>query len=371
MILAQRKKTLQPGERIRVLVVDDSVVIRRLLVHALERDPDIEVVGTAANGVIALQRIPQTNPDVLTLDIEMPEMDGLETLRRIRRQYPNLRTVMFSTLTERGAAATLEALSLGADDYVAKASNAGSLDRSMERLREELIPKIRQFFLLPGQVRCTAAAPASALAVPPDRRGGAVRTAPRRPPEVVAVGVSTGGPTALGAILPQLPATFPLPILVVQHMPPMFTRLLAERLDAVCPLKVEEARQGDAVVPGRILIAPGDFHMKLARNGGRVEVRLDQSPPLNSCRPAVDALWASVAEVYQGAAIAVILTGMGQDGLRGAEILKAQGAWVLAQDEATSVVWGMPGAVTTAGLADRVLPQSGLALEVMRVAGCG
>jgi two-component system chemotaxis response regulator CheB len=188
-------------------------------------------------------------------------------------------------------------------------------------------------------------------------------------PKVLVIGVSTGGPTALGTILPSLPADFPLPVLVVQHMPPLFTRLLAERLDATCKLRVEEATQDRAVEPGRILIAPGDFHMKLTNNGNGVRVFLDQSPRQNSCRPAVDALFASTGEVFGGAAVAVILTGMGQDGMRGVEILKAQGASVFAQDEASSVVWGMPGAVVSAGLADRVLPLDEVVPEILRVTG--
>ena len=353
------KRVLQPGERIRVLVVDDSVVIRRLVTHALEEDAALEVVGAASNGAIALQRIPQMNPDVITLDIEMPEMDGIETLRRIRREYPQLRVIMFSTLTERGAAVTFEALSLGADDYVTKASNEGSLDRSMARLREELIPKIRQFFQVASQV--APSTPARSLPAAPF----SLKTRPR----VVVIGVSTGGPNALGAILPQVPASFPLPILVVQHMPPMFTQLLANRLSSTCHLHVEEGRHGERVTPGTILIAPGDFHMRVASNGNAVSVVLDQSPQQNSCRPAVDALFSSIGEVYGGAAIAVILTGMGQDGLRGTGILKARGASVLAQDEASSVVWGMPGAIVNAGLADRVLPLDQVVPEIMRMAG--
>jgi two-component system chemotaxis response regulator CheB len=364
---AVNRRLLQPGERIRVLVVDDSVVIRRLVTHALELDPVLEVVGVAANGSIALQRIPQFNPDVLTLDIEMPEMDGLETLRRLRRNYPQLRVIMFSTLTERGAAVTLEALALGADDYVTKASNEGSLDRSMTRLREELVPKIKQFFLLPGQ-GCAAARLESARlsAAPSLWQATRALHSGKVQPKVVAIGVSTGGPTALGAILPQLPAGFPLPVLVVQHMPALFTRLLAERLYSSCRLAVEEARQGGRVDAGKILIAPGDFHMKVTNRGDGVHVYLDQSPPQNSCRPAVDALFSSVSEVYGGAVIAVILTGMGQDGLRGAEILKVRGASILAQDEASSVVWGMPGAVVNAGFADRVLPLDQVVPEILR-----
>jgi two-component system chemotaxis response regulator CheB len=356
---------LQPGERIRVLVVDDSVVIRRLVTHALEQDPVLEVVGSAPNGAIALQRISQFNPDVLTLDIEMPEIDGLETLRHIRREFRQLRVIMFSTLTERGAAITLEALTLGADDYVAKVSNEGSLDRSMTRLREELVPKIKQFFHLPGQ--CIAGPePARPTAVAPlVRPHHSVSEGVKIRPKVVVIGVSTGGPTALGEILPQFPSGFQLPVLIVQHMPPLFTRLLAERLNTTCHLPVAEALQSDVVEPGKILIAPGDFHLKVASNGSGVRVCLDQSAPQNSCRPAVDALFTSIAAVYGGAVIAVILTGMGQDGLRGVEILRAQGASVLAQDEASSVVWGMPGAVAKAGLADRVLPLDQVVPEIL------
>jgi two-component system chemotaxis response regulator CheB len=360
------QRLLQPGERIRVLVVDDSVVIRRLVTNALEKDPLIELVGTASNGSIGMQRIQQLNPDVITLDIEMPEMDGLEMLRRIRHEFPHLRVIMFSTLTERGAAKTLEALTLGADDYVAKGSQQGSLDNSIARLREEMIPKVRQFFRLPEQH--SVAAPKETVHAPasPERSAPLQRTMKMRPKAVV-IGVSTGGPTALGAILPALPANFPLPILIVQHMPPLFTRLLAERINATCKLPAEEATHDSPVEPGKILIAPGDFHMKVASNGNGVRVLLDQGPRQNSCRPAVDALFTSAGEVYGGAVLAAVLTGMGQDGLRGAGILKALGATVLAQDEASSVVWGMPGAVAEAGFADRVLPLDEVVPEILRI----
>jgi two-component system chemotaxis response regulator CheB len=361
---------LQPGERIRVMVVDDSVVIRRLVTMALEHDPMLEVAGTASNGSIGLQRIPQFNPDVITLDIEMPDMDGLEMLRRVRREFPQLRVIMFSTLTERGAAKTLEALTLGADDYVTKVSNEGSLDRSMARLREEMIPKIKQFFRWAPLCASVTHPKASSGSTSPLSLQHSIGSRPiKAAPRAVVIGVSTGGPSALGIVLPKLPANFPLPILLVQHMPPLFTHLLAERLNSTCQLSVEEATQGRLVEPGRILIAPGDFHMKVAANGGSVSVRLDQSPRQNSCRPAVDSLFASAAEAYGGAVIAVILTGMGQDGLRGTEILKAHGASILAQDEATSVVWGMPGAVVNAGLADRVLPLDDVVPEILRIAG--
>ncbi len=362
------RRLLKPGDRIRVMVVDDSVVIRRLVTQALEQDPLIEVVGTASNGAIGLQRIPQFTPDVITLDIEMPDMNGLEMLRRIRREFPQLRVIMFSTLTERGAAVTLKALTLGADDYVTKASNEGSLDRSLARLREEMLPKIKQFFHVEAPNAAAKPAPSSAFGVPVTGKTPAMPLSKLRP-KVMVVGVSTGGPAALGEMLPSLPASFPLPILLVQHMPPLFTRLLAERLNATCQLTVEEANESALVEPGKILIAPGDFHMKVASRGGVIRVRLDQSPRQNSCRPAVDALFVSAAELYGGAVLAVILTGMGQDGLHGAKLLKAQGARVLVQDEASSVVWGMPGAVANAGIADRILPLDKLVPEILSVTG--
>jgi two-component system chemotaxis response regulator CheB len=363
------RRELRPGEKIRVLVVDDSVVIRRLISHALEEDPSIEVVGSAANGAIALRQIEHLNPDVVTLDIEMPEMDGMEVLRHVRRDHPHLRVIMFSTLTERAAAITLEALTLGANDYVTKASNEGSLDRSMARLQEELVPKIRQFFKLAGSAPDAHALVSSGQS---EHGGVPVRAAARLAairPRAVVIGVSTGGPTALGTVLPHFPADFPLPVLVVQHMPALFTRLLAERLHASCRLPVEEAVHGAPIQPGRVLIAPGDFHLKVTGSGAGVRVCLDQSPPLNSCRPAVDALFASASEAWGGAVVAAVLTGMGQDGLRGTNMLKAQGATVLAQDEATSVVWGMPGSVVNAGLADRVLPLGAIVPEILKLTG--
>lgn len=349
------KRVVPPGSRIRVLVVDDSVVIRRLVTHALEEDRQVEVAGAAPNGIIALQRIPQVNPDVITLDIEMPDMDGLETLRRIRQQYPKLPVIMFSTLTERGAGATLDALSLGANDYVTKAANAGSLDRSLATLRAELLPKIKQFFQMdPASAAQTVDRPVPApAAVSPEAAPALWK--PACPPAVVAVGVSTGGPNTLAQIIPTFPKNFPLPVLIVQHMPALFTRLLADRLNAHSHLRVEEASEGALVEPGKVLIARGDYHMRVSQKTAGKVVTLDQEPPENSCRPAVDVLFRSVAEVYGGAAIGVVLTGMGQDGLRGVEAMRGKGAYIIAQDEASSVVWGMPGAVVKSGLADSVL----------------
>ncbi|WP_321476875.1 chemotaxis response regulator protein-glutamate methylesterase [uncultured Paludibaculum sp.] len=342
------RRTLQPGQQIRVLIVDDSVVIRRLVSHVLEEAPDIQVAGVASNGLIALEKIKECQPDVVTLDIEMPEMNGLDALRIIRRDYPRVRVVMFSTLTDRGGAVTLEALALGADDYVAKASNAGGLDRSLASLRDELLPKIRQFFA-PVQ------APAKLLPAP-----AAVRLPVTQPSRstatIIGIGVSTGGPSALADVLAAIPASFPVPILIVQHMPPLFTRLLSERLNTLCPLDVHEAIDGEPLDRVKILIAPGNFHMRVEFHSRGSLIRLDQSPPLNSCRPSVDALFESMALAFGPSVLGVILTGMGQDGLRGARALRSKGAHILAQDEASSVVWGMAGAVVNAGLADEILP---------------
>ncbi|HEX3745267.1 MAG TPA: chemotaxis response regulator protein-glutamate methylesterase [Bryobacteraceae bacterium] len=353
-------RILQPGQKIRVLVVDDSVVIRRLVCHALGEDPGVDVVGVAANGRIALSRIPQLNPDVITLDIEMPEMDGLEMLRQLRRSDRSIPVVMFSTMTERGASATFEALSLGADDYVTKASNAGSLDVSLAHLRQELIPKIRQFF----QVVQPQALPRESARLAP------ASTLARSQRRAVAIGVSTGGPAALARVIPQFPERFPLPIFIVQHMPPLFTRLLAERLDTLTPLAVEEGADGELATAGRIYLAPGDRHMRVVDSAYGPSIVLDQGPPLNSCRPAVDALFGSLAEVYGPAVVAAVLTGMGHDGLVGVQRLAARGACILAQDEESSVVWGMPGAVAGAGVAHQILPLDAIVPAILREVDC-
>jgi two-component system chemotaxis response regulator CheB len=356
--------TLSPNRRIRVLVVDDSVVIRRLVTHVLSSDPELEVVGYASNGSIALGRIPQVNPDVVTLDIEMPEVDGLEVLRRARSVYPELYFIMFSTLTERGAVNTLDALALGANDYVTKAANGGSLDRSLDVLKDQLIPKIKQFFRSrnappppPPQVQRTTTRPAAIQPV----------QACTSKPELLVVGSSTGGPNALSEVLPVVAGKISAPILVVQHMPPLFTRFLAERLDQQCAAEVKEAVTGDAIRPGRILIAPGDYHLKVQRDGASLVAVLDQAAPENSCRPSVDVLFRTAAEASPGRVAGMILTGMGQDGLRGAEELKRHGGWLAVQDEATSVVWGMPGVVAKAGLADTVLSLKQLGPAVIRI----
>lgn len=344
--------------KIRVLVVDDSVVIRRLVTDCLAGDPEIEVVGTAANGQIALAKIPQVNPDLVTLDVEMPVMDGLETVAAIRKTYTKLPVVMFSTLTERGGAATLDALSRGANDYVTKPANMGNVTLSIERVRSELVPKIKSL------CRPTEPAVRSCPVIRAPRP--AVMSPSAQRVDVLAIGVSTGGPNALAAMLPGLTNKFPVPIVIVQHMPPLFTRLLAERLEAVTGMPAREGVADALLKPGEIWVAPGGHHMEVIRTADGARLRLHEGPPENSCRPAVDVLFRSVAKAYASNVLSVVLTGMGQDGLIGCQHIREAGGQVLVQDEATSVVWGMPGAVKNAGLAHQVLPLGDIAAEINR-----
>lgn len=354
--------------RIRVLIVDDAVVIRRLVGDVLASDAEIEVVGTAANGRIALQKITQCNPDVITMDVEMPEMNGIETVRELRKTWPKLPVIMFSTLTERGGVATLDALSAGASDYVTKPANVGSVTAGLDAVRRDLIPKIKALAgraYAPTRTPATSAPPAASVLPRPSVEAAT----PSQQLDVVAIGVSTGGPNALAELLPALPGDLRVPIVLVQHMPPMFTKLLADRLNAQCTLTVVEATAGMRLQPGTVYIAPGDFHLTVEPRGGAVYTALNQAPPENSCRPAVDVLFRSVVTHYGPRALGVILTGMGQDGLRGCEGLREAGGRVIVQDEASSVVWGMPGFVARAGLAERTLPLAGLAAEITRRAG--
>jgi two-component system chemotaxis response regulator CheB len=375
----------QPGGHIRTLVVDDSVVIRRLISRMLSSDPQIEVVGSARDGHDALVKIEELQPDLVTLDVEMPEMNGLEALRLMQVRFPKVRVIMCSSLTERGAAITIDALLAGASDYVCKQHSSELSESAYESLRIDLLAKIRYVF-----------ARAYVASAPPSRSqaGGGLQgaglaaaglaaqqtLAPQAPalprsfkstrisPKILAVGVSTGGPSALAEILPLIPSDFSLPIVIVQHMPPFFTQLLAERLSRLSSIPVLEATQGMQLRAGVAVIAPGNFHMRLIRKlDGRIEVDLNQEAQENSCRPAVDVLFRSVAEIYGGAAIAVILTGMGQDGLLGVRALKGLGASVLVQDSSSSVVWGMPGAVAGANLADLVLPLKDIIPQVLRL----
>jgi two-component system chemotaxis response regulator CheB len=369
---------------IRVLVVDDSAVARRFVSNRLEADPDIEVIGTASNGRLALRKIDHDPPDVVILDDEMPEMRGRDILKVIRAQHPTVAVVMFSGTFHQGALGTFDALSLGADDGAAKPSAGTGRIGDDHPVWTELLEKAKKAYRRPdrggtniavakaeeGRAQRTGAGrPRTARPTPrpepratrPHARPGAAAPTGAGPPAAVpdaiaVIGSSTGGPEALTTVFRGLPASFPLPIVVVQHMPPTFTRLLADRLDRGSSLTVREAHDGAELVPGTAWIAPGDFHVVIERELLRAQLRLDQGPPENSCRPAADPLFRSAAEAYGHNVLGLVLSGMGQDGLRGCEQIVASGGRVITQDEATSVVWGMPGYVTRAGLSSEVLP---------------
>jgi two-component system chemotaxis response regulator CheB len=348
---------LRQPTKMRVLIVDDAVVVRKTLSDAIGRDAALEVAGTASNGRFALAKFSALKPDIVLLDIEMPEMDGLETVRQLRKIDSRVPIIMFSTLTERGASATLEALTLGATDYVTKPSNR-DMAETLEAVSRELIPRIRALCHLPE---------AHAVAVPKPPTPPAAQWKQRllTPVQVVAIGVSTGGPDALARLLPSLPADLPVPMLIAQHMPPIFTSLLAARLSAKSALPVRECKSGEPLQPGCAVLAPGDFHMVVSQEDVP-RLRVHQGARENYCRPSVDVLFRSVAQVYGGRALAVILTGMGQDGLKGCEALRGLGARIYVQDEASSVVWGMPGFVVRSGLADKILPLDQIDAEIVR-----
>ncbi len=339
---------------LRVLVIDDSAAIRGVVSAALSADPELRVVGTAVDGRQGLTRIAELAPDIVLLDVEMPVMDGLSMLRELRRIQPRLPVVMFSTLTERGAKVALEALVAGANDYVGKPKGSSPAEVA-ERIREEVIPKLKQF-------RRRVAEPGEGA------RTAVVVRAPARPRTesvaAVVVAVSTGGPVALAEFLPSFVSRDGVPVLIVQHMPAVFTSHLAERLTKVCSLPVREAIHGQVVNPGDILLAPGGRHLQVFRRGTKVIAELSDAPPENSCRPAADVLFRTAAVVWGSETLGVVLTGMGKDGLAGSGAIRSAGGTVLAQDEATSVVWGMPGHVARAGLADAVLPLGPLGVEV-------
>lgn len=333
----------------RILLVDDSAVVCRLVREILSGDPALEVVATASNGRKALDRLEECLPDIVVLDVEMPVMDGLETLARMRRRYPNLPVIMFSVVTERGAAATLDALALGALDYVTKPSQGAGLDEARRFVLEQLGGKIKAILSRDRCARVPRVAP---------RPSGPAR------PKLVAVGASTGGPEALTKLIGGLPADFALPILVAQHMPPLFVRHFRRRLAGRTGLAVRLAAHGDEIEQRHVYLAPGDHHMAVARDGDRLALRVWQGPAENSCRPSVDVLFRSAAQHYGPGALGIVLTGMGRDGLLGSREIVRRGGAILAQDRETSVVWGMPGLVADEGLAQEILPAERLAKEL-------
>lgn len=367
------------GRPLRVFAADDSAVMRGIM-HKLFAQhqapgvgelPRMELCGVARDGAECLEEVKRLAPDVLVLDLEMPRLNGLEVLDRLRVQNPGLPVIMCSAHTEHGARSTLEALARGAADYVMKPGGQRDVDAAIRSLALQLLPKIAALATSGRTKRAD-----KRQATPPRPRtvelqGGA-------PIDLVVIGLSTGGPSALEQMLPKLPADFPVPILIVQHMPKLFTGALAERLNKGCALRVQEAFEGAMVRPGVILIAPGDAHMEIAprktmlgdpANGARI--RLHRQAPLNHCMPAVDYLFFSAARMYGAGVLALVMTGMGSDGLDGARAIYERGGTVLAQDEASSAVWGMPGRVVEAGIAATTLPVTAIAEALQQRVSAG
>jgi two-component system chemotaxis response regulator CheB len=367
--------------RTSILIVDDSAVMRSLLRSVVKGDATLEVGGTAADGVSALSLLDSFHPDLVLLDVEMPRMDGLATLKQLRARGHRMPVIMCSSLTHRGAKVTIEALAGGASDYVAKPVGQPDRETAMRTLSQDLIPKIHALTRRKLDISASLFTRKEVMPRPaPSRLPGSIAPpypASLRPdtanatPAVLIIGVSTGGPAALDNLLPALPAGFPLPVLIVQHMPELFTGLFAERLNGRCKLHAREAAEGDAVLPGTIYIARGNWHMEVTGTAGRgapAILHLGQGPLENHCRPAADVLFRSAASVYGAGVLALVLTGMGSDGLIGCRIVRGLGGTILAQDEATSTVWGMPGAVANAGLADKILPLDAIVPEILRIA---
>ncbi len=382
----------RPDDVTRVMLVDDSAVIRRVVGRVLADEHGVEVVGTASNGQEALERIESFRPHVVVLDVEMPVLDGLATLKQLRPRWPGLPVIMFSTLTSRAASATLDALSSGASDYATKPVSQGSLNETIEAVRTQLVPLVRSWGAIgrrrdvtsrrppasdrparpaapapaggpgPGPAASPRIAPAPAPAV-------GRRTVATRPVEAVVIGSSAGGPNALAELIPQFPAELSVPMLLTQHMPETFTQLLAKRLNDKSRITVVEGDAGMTVEPGHLYVARGGLHMVVARRAGRVVIEFDEGPPENYCRPAVDVMFRSAARLWGPALLGVVLTGMGRDGVNGARAITEGGGTVITQDESSCLVWGMPGAVFEAGLSAESVPLDRIAPNVCKRLG--
>lgn len=368
--------------KLRVLVVDDSILFRRELAAVLATLPDVEVVGQAGNGKVALLKIRELKPDLVTLDLEMPEMDGIETLEAIRSAGAVTEILVVSARTRKGGELTMRALERGAFDFLTK-PEGNNASEARARLERELLPRIRALtnkilvrkilrtpaVKLPAPASVPPASVAPASVVPPTPpsspgRAGTMAGLPR--PELLLIGVSTGGPAALTELLPTLPADLGVPVLVVQHMPAIFTKSLAESLSLKCSLKVCEASHGQVAVPGMVYIAPGGMQMRVTPGSeGKPTLEITDDPPENNCRPAVDYLFRSAARHFPGKSLAVILTGMGADGTLGLKLLKRHGCFAIAQDEASCVVYGMPKAAVEAGVIDAILPLADIGPRIL------
>jgi len=349
-------------KRIRILVVDDSIVMRKMLSVLFNEQRDMEVVGVAANGAEAVDQVRRLEPDVVTLDVLMPGMDGLEALTRIREFNKTVRVIVFSVTVSEKATATRDALARGADACVLKPSRVRDAPDAMEAIRSQLVPRVR------AMVGRLGSSPGLGVIALPDGAGAALR---RVRPQLVVIGVSTGGPEALARLLPELPDDFSSPILIVQHMPEIFIQYLQKRLDSRSRIRVVVGVEGAPLVPGVAVLAPGDRHLALMGSRATPRIHLSDAPPVNSCRPSADVLFKSAGALFGGDLVAVILTGMGSDGLAGAREIHAAGGAVIVQDEESSVVWGMPGSVARAGFAHLLGTPEQIAKELTRISKRG
>ncbi|MFZ5764762.1 MAG: protein-glutamate methylesterase/protein-glutamine glutaminase [Thermodesulfobacteriota bacterium] len=374
------------GKKVRVLVVDDTVLYRKVVSDVLAMIPEVEVVGTANNGKIALAKLEQLKPDLMTLDFEMPEMDGLATLLELQKIKSDVAVVMVSAHTSEGAAVTIKALERGAFDFIAK-PDGSSLEKNRQALLSQLKPVVQSVATrrllrpaLAGPARPGVQGPAatsvrSTPMVPPRLHPAtsepAMTAAPVRPLQpagrvaVVAIGISTGGPNALAEVIPRLPKNLRVPVVVVQHMPPVFTKALADSLDQKSLVKVVEAQGEERLEAGHVYIAPGGRQMKVVKKAAGEFLQLTDDPPENHCKPAADYLFRSVSAVYGNRALGVIMTGMGADGVKGLRLMKQQGAQVIAQDEESCVVFGMPMEAIKAGVTDVVMPLQQISAEIV------
>jgi len=356
---------------IRVLVVDDTVVYRKIVSDTIAALPGTEVVGTAHNGKAALTKIRSLKPDLITLDIEMPEMDGIEVLENLQVSSTDIGIIMLSTLTRAGGDLTMRALELGAFDFVTK-PESGGMAENQRKLKTAIAPMIRAFArkreirqILKGKA---GTAPSPPAGIVPIRRTAGPASRRTRKSEIVAIGISTGGPNALAQMMPGLPADLRVPVLIVQHMPPVFTQSLAKSLDGKCAIRVREAIDGEPLEPGTALIAPGGKQMKIEAGGDGLTrvVKITDDPPESNCKPSADYLFRSVARHYVGRATGVIMTGMGSDGFASLKLMKRNGAAIIAQDEASCVVFGMPKAPVEAGIVDVISPLEKIAGEILK-----
>lgn len=358
----------------RIMVVDDSCLYQRLLTDVIDACDGMEVVGVASNGNVALSLMDELKPDLVTLDILMPEMDGIQTLIALRKQWPEVRTVMVSSLTSQGSDAALDALALGASEYAVKPGSTGGVGNIKEELSNDLTPKVEALLGLDSKKLNDKVVGSTPVTAPPVRiqpakptSGRMARISDSQGVKLVAIGVSTGGPDALATVLSRIPADIGVPIVIVQHMPAQFTTKLAQRLDAASDLKVVEAQLGDKIRAGTVYIAPGDYHMVLDRIGRDIIINLNSEKPENSCRPSVDPLMRSIPAIFGSQCLGVIMTGMGSDGLNGCQSLSAAGCPIIVQDKMTSIVWGMPKLVAAAGLAQQEVPLDEIPTVITRI----